>query len=139
MPHFKRLSRNVATTFACCNQLMARRRNELGETFDRAAAAHPGINGIAARAEHVAVRLQVESCVEIEGGAILVEARADACSVGKHEIDRGIRKQRPLDRYRRNAPRALALEPVYLGQETMRLNGHPQDDFVLDDEAGHAF
>src|SRR4051794_11117043 len=88
--------------------------DELLEPVDRAASAHARVDRVAPRAQPFVLRLEVEAAVEVERRAVLVELGADSdAAAGEDEIDLlRARKQRPLDRGRRDALRPLALLPL---------------------------
>src|SRR5881628_2086599 len=69
-------------------------RLQLLESLDRAASADPRVDGIAACADAVVCRLQIEPAVKIESRAILIKLSSHPRVVGKDEVDlRGPRQQ----------------------------------------------
>src|SRR6478735_4223094 len=79
--------------------------------------------------------LQVETAVEIQGGATAVHLRPDPCAVPQQEVDRrGARKHGARNAVRVDALRALLLLPLKtLGG--MRPYRNAEDHFVMDDYA----
>src|SRR3954451_10100115 len=117
---------------------MAELWHELLEPVDRAASAHPRVDGVAAGAKPLVLRLEIETLVEVERRAILVELGADPAVVADDEVDLARPGQhRALDRGRRNAFGPLALLPDELREKRVRLHRDSQDHFVLDHEPGH--
>lgn len=110
-------------------------RNKLPETVDPAASADARMDGVAAGAEPIVLRLKVEAAVEIERRAILLEFGANPAPVGKHEVDLFLTgKNGAPDNARRNALRALALDPFDRWGEGARLDGNAKNHLVLDDQ-----
>ena len=61
--------------------------HELLETLDPAARAHARMDRITVRAQEVVAGFDIETPIEIERLAILVELGPDPAAVGKHEVD----------------------------------------------------
>src|SRR5206468_4753542 len=108
--------------------------------LDRAAPADARIDRITPGAEHVSPGLQVETGVEVERRAILVELSPDSRTIPHHKIDPfGTRQQRALNGSGGNAPGPFPLDPIYVGDHAMRLNRNAKDHLVLNNKAGDAF
>src|SRR5439155_4175439 len=107
-------------------------RHELLELVDRAAAADARVDRVAAGAQPVVLRLEIEALVKVEARAIFVELGADAPPAGEDEIDLvGTRKQSAANHRDRNAIGRLLLDPVDRRAEGTRLDRHAQDHLVL--------
>ena len=107
------------------------------EALDFAPLADPRQHRVAMHANLlVAAILQVESAVEVERVAILVEFRPDPAPARQDEIDLlGARQRGAADRCGGDALRTLLLDPVELRRDRPRLDRNAQDHFVLDDQA----
>jgi hypothetical protein len=96
------------------------------------------MNGVPTGAELGVSRLQVETGVEIECRAVLVELGADSGTVGKNEVDLfPPRQEGAPDHSDGDAPGALTLDPFELLNERAWLDRHAKYDLVLHDEARH--
>ena len=88
------------------------------------------------RTQPIVLELEVESAIEVERRAILVELRAQPPVIAQDEVDLlRTGQERTPDASDRHAFRALALFPLDLSAERPRLNRNAKDDLVLDDEA----
>ena len=105
------------------------------ELLDAAAAAHPRVDGIAARADAMILGLEIETAVKIERRAIAVERRADAMAARQQQIDMvGSGQDRTVDGAAIEAFEALAFVPFEARAGRAGMNGHPEDDIALADQ-----
>ena len=109
------------------------------EFIDPAAAAHARMDRIASRAQlQIVLGLKVETGVEVQRRAILVEFSTNPSTICKDQVDfvHSRHKSAPDCRHR-NAFWALVLDPIDLRYDRARLNRDTQDDLVLHDNPGH--
>jgi hypothetical protein len=112
--------------------------DQLLEPLDGAASAHSRVDCISAGTQSRVPRLEIKARVKVECRAILIELRAYSRPIGEDEINLlGPREDRPADRAGRDTSWPLTFDPLKLLDERARLNGHSENDFVLDDEPGH--
>lgn len=94
---------------------------------------------IASRAQlQIVLGLKVETGIEVQRRAILVEFSTNPSTICKDQVDfvRSRHESAPDCRHR-DALGTLTLDPLDLRHHRARLNRNAQDDLVLDDQPGH--